>query len=122
MLVIVEKGSRRYGAAMASAIFRLLALISLVLMPLGMAGAPAVAQSGPAAHTMAQMGHCGEQPDQDKAPVSKMDCTAMCTALPAADTPALAAIWKPAAPHFIVVAAPFSGIEPEIAIPPPKRA
>ena len=80
--VIAPKGSRGYVDAMGAAIFRLLALVAIVLMPLGMAG-PAMAQPASAEHTALamQMGHCNEQPAKENAPgPSKMDCTAMCTA------------------------------------------
>ena len=122
--VIVQKGSRHYVAAMASAVFRLLALIALVLMPIGMGAAPALA--APDHHAMmttAGSGHCDEQQDQDQAPAQKqMDCMAACTALPAPAAPALTPALKPTAPRMIDVAAPFTGIEPEIATPPPKFA
>ena len=107
---------------MTAALLRLLALLALVLMPFGMAGAPAMAQPMPTQHAMASMGHCDEQRDQDEAPVSKMDCTAMCTALPATDAPAPAPALQPIVPRTIAIAVPFAGIEPELATPPPRRA
>jgi hypothetical protein len=124
MSVIAGQGGGPYGAAMAAAVLRLLALVALVLMPLGMAGAPAIAQQMPMDHAAMAMGggHCDEQPEQDKAPASKMDCAAMCTALPAADAPAPAPRLKLAAPLTITIVVPFAGIEPEIATPPPRQA
>lgn len=123
MSVIAAKGSRAYGAAMAATIFRLLALVALVLMPLGMAGAPAVAQPMPADHSAMAMGHCDERPTRDEAPASsKMDCTAMCTALPASYNPMAAPGLKPAGPRTVTIAVPFAGIEPELATPPPRQA
>jgi hypothetical protein len=120
--VIAAKGSRPYWPAMAAVIFRLLAVVALVLMPLGMAGAPAIAQAMPADHAAMPMGHCEEQPSKDKAPApSKMDCTAMCTALPATDTPLPAPVMRLVALRSATLAAPFDGIEPEIATPPPRR-
>ena len=107
---------------MAAMLFRLLALVALVLMPLGMAGAPAIAQQMPMDHAAMGARHCDEQPGQGKAPASKMDCAAMCTALPAADGPAPAARMRLAAPRTIVIVALFAGIEPEIATPPPRQA
>jgi hypothetical protein len=122
MSVIAATGSRPYEPAMAAAIFRLLALVALVLMPLGMAGAPANAQSTTTDHVAVAMGHCDDQPAKDKAPApSKMDCMAMCTALPAANGPLLSSAMKPAAVRSTFVASPFAGVEPEIATPPPRR-
>ena len=123
MSVIAGKGRDPYWAVMAAALLRLLALVALVLMPLGMAGAPAVAQQMPMDHAAMAMGagHCDEQPEQDKAPPSKMDCAAMCTALPAADAPAPAPRLRLAAPRAVAIAVPFAGIEPELATPPPRR-
>lgn len=120
--VIVQKGFGHYVAAMASAVFRLVALIALVLMPLGMGAAPALA--APDHHEMmtAGPGHCDEQQDQDKAPASKMDCAAMCTALPAGNASSVTPAMKPVTPRTIALASPFTGIEPEIATPPPKQA
>lgn len=124
MSVIAGKGGGPYGAAMAAALLRLLALVALVLMPLGMAGAPAIAQQMPMDHAAMAMGggHCDEEPEQDKAPASKIDCAAMCTALPAADAPATALRLKLTAPRTITIVGPFAGIEPEIATPPPRQA
>ena len=107
---------------MAAAILRLMALIALMLMPVGMAGAPAMAQPAPAEHGMA-MDHCDGMPGEEQAPApSKMDCAAMCVALPAADTPAPEATIKPTAPRTIAIGARFDGIVPEIATPPPRRS
>ena len=119
--VIVQKGFGHYVRLMIAAFLRLLTLLALVLMPLGMSAAPAAAQTMPMSHNMALTGHCDEQPNQDQAPVSKMDCTAMCIALPAADSPMPGSALKPVTPRSIALAAPFAGIQPEIATPPPKH-
>ena len=120
MPVIAARGGGAYGRAMAAAALRLLTLIALVLMPVGMAGAPAMA--APAEHGMAGMNHCDEMPSKEQAPPSsKMDCTAMCTALPASFGLDAGPMMKPLAPRSIAMAAPFRGIEPDIATPPPKR-
>lgn len=119
--VIVSTGLKPYGGGMTAALLRLLTLLSLVLMPLGMASEPALAQPMPAEHAMTSMPHCDDQPDQDEAPAPKMDCTAMCTALPATDAPTDAPLLTPVAPRTIAIAAPFVGVEPEIATPPPRH-
>ena len=108
---------------MASALLRLLALIALVIMPFGMTSAPALA--APAHHDMAMAGagHCDEQQDSDRATVQdRMDCTAACTALPAASAPVLAPPLKPTTPRTIAIVAPFHGVILEIATPPPRLA
>ena len=105
---------------MAAAIIRFLALVALMLMPLGMSAAPAMAQTVPAPHAMAPAGHCDEQPEPNKAPEPQLGCTAMCTAIPAAEAPALAPMIKPVAPRSVSIVVPFSGFEPEIATPPPR--
>jgi hypothetical protein len=107
---------------MTSALVRLLTLVALLFMPFGMAVAPAVAQAAPAEHATMPMGHCEQQPGQDKAPVSKMDCAAMCTALPAAYGAALAPAMKPKAQRRISLVTPFTGVVLEIATPPPRQA
>ena len=120
MSVIVPNARAFYVAAMAAALFRLLTLVALLWMPMGMATAPASAQA--LDHSaMAGSPHCGDQPDGGKAPASKaMDCTAACTALPASPAPIPALPAKPEAPRSLAVSAPFGGIVPEIATPPPR--
>ena len=104
---------------MSSALMKLLALIALVMMPLGMTGAPALAAPVAPAGTMA--GHCDQQKEQDKAPASKkMDCAAACTAIPAPETAEPAPVLRPRAPRTIALVAPFAGIVLEIATPPPR--
>jgi hypothetical protein len=100
---------------------RLLALVALLLMPLGMQ--PAAATT-PQAHRMAMpMGHC---PEQAPAPGGKsgfVECTMACAAaLPAVETPR-------AQPRLIIclpirpeAAQRLDGLTPETATPPPKRS
>ena len=107
---------------MTSALMKLLALVALVLMPLGMGGAPAVAQPAPDGRAVMAMGHCDEQQEREKAPASKkMDCAAACTAIPADAAAEPAAILKPKAPRTIALVAPFTGVVLEIATPPPRQ-
>ena len=122
MPVIAATGSRPYGVRMAATFLRLLVIAAFVLMPFGMTGAAASIEPMPADHSAMAMGagHCDEQPDKDKVPAAKMDCTATCTALPAADAWVPLPVLKPTAPRTIAMAVPFSGIEPEIATPPPR--
>lgn len=119
MSVIVPTAFRPYLRGMIAALHRLLTLLALVLMPIGMTSAPAAASPMPASHdTMA--GHCEDQPGEDQAPTSNMDCAAMCTALPATNAAAATPALKPKTPRTIAVATPFDGIILEIATPPPR--
>lgn len=106
---------------MIAALTRLLTLIALMLMPLGMTGAPAVASPMPASRMMASADHCDDESHPNPAPGSKMDCAALCTALPATDAPEPAPILQPTAPRLIGGATPFTGIDLEVATPPPKN-
>ena len=122
MSVIVQTSSSHHGAGMTTALLRLITLLALVLMPFGMASAPAVAQPLPASHVMAQADHCDEQSDHGKAPAysSRQVHCAMCAALPASEPPTPIAGLRPTAPR-IATASPPRGIELEIATPPPRR-
>ena len=103
---------------MAAVLLRLMALIALVLMPHGLASAPAHAQ---AAHYGVSADHCADQTDSDKAPAStQVDCAMACSALQAAEAPLQAPVIGPKGPRLLALVTPFAGVEPEIATPPPK--
>lgn len=117
---IVHEAFAYYGAAMASTVLRLLALLALVAMPIDMANAPALAAPVDH-HMMTGTGHCGEKPDGDKVPAqTKMDCTAACTALPASPAPLPLSALRPKPLRTAAVVTPFTGVVPEIATPPPR--
>ena len=118
-LFIARRGTAAYRDAMRSPLARLLALVALLLMPLGMASAPA--NAAPAAQSVAA-GHCDDHAPAPDAPIKKpMHCTA-CAALPAADAPEPSARVLPSAPRWLALSAPINGVEPDIATPPPKRS
>lgn len=102
---------------MAALLFRMLAMIAIVLMPLAMTGAPAAAQ-GPG-----DPAHCSsnEQPQPEPAPGDMQDagCFA-CAGLPAIADPRVGDLLVPAIRKVIVAAHVFEGIEPELATPPPR--
>jgi hypothetical protein len=105
---------------MIAAVIRLLTLMALVLMPLGMASAPATASPMPADHVM-MAGHCeGQSQDEQQVPAASMDCAAMCTAIPARVASAPTPLFQGAAPRTVGIAIAFDSIEPEIATPPPR--
>ena len=108
---------------MAAAAIRFLALVALILMPLSMGAAPAMAEAAPAAetHATADGRHCDGQSEPDNSPEPRLGCSAMCTAIAAAEAPLFAPMLKPVAPRSSAIVVPFSGVEPEIATPPPRR-
>ena len=115
--VIVPKAVQVYLPAMASALFRLLALVALMLMPAGMA-APALAQSSTSATPAS---HCDEHQVPDGAPAQPQAHCTGCTALPALDAPPAIAELLPEPTRFLPRTQFVSGIILEIATPPPKQ-
>ena len=105
--------------AMAAMILRLIALLSVTLMPLGMSTAPG---AQPGAHHQAMAGnaaHCGgEDAPGPKAPMES-ECLA-CAGLPVSFAAGSGERLLPQMPRTAALAAGFSGIEPEIATPPPR--
>ena len=119
MSVIVQKAVAPYAASMVSAVFRVLALIALVVMPLGMTGGPALAHI--ADQAMSSAAHCDGQPKPSDAPANmQMDCTASCTAVPAPVAAVPVRSMSPQGSLTIAVVTPFSSVEPELTTPPPK--
>ncbi|HWI77424.1 MAG TPA: hypothetical protein VNS53_10140 [Sphingomicrobium sp.] len=105
---------------MRSLLLRLLAFVAVVLMPFGMAAAPAA----PMQHQQMAMTmqHCPEPDSSRHSTAALADCTMACaSALPATDLEIAGA--HPVSrftPKPMLVAA-LSGIELEIATPPPRR-
>ena len=117
--VIVQQSGRSYFHRMASALFRLLALLALMLMPAGMAGAQALAQLAPASENA---NHCDDHRVPDSAPAhAQAHCTG-CAALPALDPPPAIEGLPPEPKRFSARVEPYSGVILEIATPPPKLA
>ena len=121
MIIRVEKAfAPDYSVPMRSLVLRLLALVAVMLMPFGMAAAPAAPVHHQVAMDMAA-GHCSDEgtaPDSSGAPA---DCTMGCaSALPAADLavasshPVSRSATQPAIEPIL------SGIDLEIATPPPR--
>lgn len=119
--VIARQGCSAYLGAMVSAVLRVMALIALVLMPVGMAAAP-VAAAPISLETAASpvVGHCdGTQQPTDAPMKAKVHCTG-CAALAAPLAPADVAELRPQAPTHIRLSYFGTAFEPEIATPPPK--
>ena len=110
----------RYRFAVPAVIARLLLLLSVLLMPLGMAAAPAAAKAAGAASMPMQ--HCPEQNDgHNKGTFT--ECTMACSAaLPAMEI----AQGEPVVIALIArtygLAESLHGLHPDTATPPPKRS
>jgi hypothetical protein len=103
-------------------IAQLLLFIAVLLAPLSMTAAPASS----ATHAMAPgvgTEHCPDQEDGGNGSGGIAECTMACAAaLPALPGPLPAPFQTPVALEIALPAAPLSGLHPEIATPPPKRA
>jgi hypothetical protein len=111
-----------YRLFMQSLFLRLLLLVAVALMPFGMAAAPAASvQHQQMAGAATQ--HCAEKESNGGTTQVLADCTMACAAaLPAADLPppdGPAASRMRGQPTFIPT---LSGIELEIATPPPRAS
>ena len=101
----------------------LLALVAVVLMPLGMSAAAAATSTSH--HDMSEMpmGHCPDQQSQSESTPGIAACTMICAAaLPAADAgmPECAIIG--ALPADVTSIPVLAGLHPDAADPPPKLA
>lgn len=116
--VIARQALRPYLAAMANLLFRLLALIAIVSMPISGVSAPVMAQAPSAAET----GHCsGHQQPAADFDQKQAHCTA-CNALPALAAPWVVEALVPDAPRLLTRIPGIQGVAPELATPPPKFA
>ena len=109
-----------YRAFMSSFVCRLLVLVAVLLMPFGMSAAPAATAHNEHMSAM-PMQHC---PDQNSTPHSNgmlADCTMACSAaLPATSLDAVETHCLVRPPLGPTAVARLSGIELEIATPPPR--
>lgn len=121
MIITIEgRPVGRYGVLMRSLIVRLIALVSVMLLPFGMAAAPAEAHQQHSTMTMSTQ-HCADAGSEPEAKGPLADCTMPCaTALPAFDLGPIGSESfsrsndRPAAPLSL------AGIDREIATPPPR--
>ena len=115
---IAAQGDDAYVAPMASLVLRLIALLALVLMPVGMGAAPA---AGIAPQAMSSE-HCGGHDEDRSAPANRdMHCAA-CAALPAVAVPEGGSNLRPQPPRLVRSAHGRPDSILEIATPPPKLA
>lgn len=118
MSVIARQASPSYLSDMAKVLFRLLAMIAIVLMPVSGVSAPAMAQ----ASSSADAGNCSDHQQPSKDPDQKQaHCTA-CNALPALAAPSVVAELVPETPRLLTRIHGIQGVAPELATPPPKFA
>lgn len=115
--IIAGSGAAAYGARMAATIWKLIALVALLLMPLGMAPGAAAAPDPATAE------HCGGEQDTQSHGDEAMpggDCTAACTVV--APDPVHVAERPPVPrPLLLKRLAPMrEGRAPGPAIPPPR--
>lgn len=100
---------------------RLLALFALVLMPFGMGAGAAAAQPAPH-HSATAASHCPDPASDNGATDQTANCTMTCSAVAASGFIAPPPPVAVAPPHPRPLAPRGSGLHPEAAIPPPKRA
>jgi hypothetical protein len=117
MIAIIAGSSPcAYSRRMIALALRLLVLVSVALMPAGMASAAAAAQPAES-----QSSHCSGHEEQDEAPAGDMDAQCMaCAGLPVGQVPATPEGYLPNAPRLIALTSNIHGIILEIATPPPK--
>ena len=116
---IAPAGSDFYLHGMAARLLRLLTLVALLLMPLGMATAPAAVEHHDAASTPR---HCPDQGSKHDV-TGFAECTMACAAaLPVLDFVQVLPLPIPATPFLGPRAIGLPGLGPETATPPPKSA
>lgn len=116
-LAAQRKRSRVTGMTV---VMKALTLVALLLMPVGMSSPAAAAQHAPV-RAMAMMEHCHGQAQEEEAPASAMDCSAMCTAFLAGVAAMPASAPGPLLRCTLQREKIFTGIEPELTTPPPRQ-
>jgi hypothetical protein len=102
-------------------LWKLLALIAILLLPIGMAAAPAAAPMPH--HATMPMQHCPEQAPRPAGKAGFAECTMACSAaLPANDVRRDQPVLIACAPSEAQALQLLHGIHPETATPPPKRS
>lgn len=123
-LVIARQARGAYLESVIVALFRLLAIAAMILMPMGMGMAPAAAAT-PASHKTMESsgeGHCGQKPDSDNGKAMTMQCAASCSALPS--EPAATSVHELArmACHTASRVKVLHGVLLALSTPPPRMA
>lgn len=118
--VIAERLRPAYFGGMARALLSLVALVAMMLMPAGMALAPAAAHAATVAGPPAD-GHCDRQDEETGKAPATVDCKATCGALTAAPARVSEPPPLPPPPPAIGPARRIAGIILDIATPPPRH-
>jgi hypothetical protein len=106
---------------MRATALKLLALLAVMLMPLGMAASPAAAHHQPAAAM--PMEHCPEPEPAHTTRSGFVDCTMACSAaLPAVGSSIPMRPLILCAPVELSLSNRLRGLHPDTATPPPKRS
>lgn len=105
-------------------LWKLLALIAVLFLPLGMTTAPAAAATTDhGAMASMPMKHCPEQSPGHGGKAGFTECTMACSAaLPVADLGSHRTIRIACTPVEPCLAGPLHGLHPETATPPPRRS
>lgn len=117
ILLNMRAGRPCYAGSMVSALVRMLLALALVLAPAGMMGLSAAAAEAPVISS-----HCADhQGPQQRAPADgKWHCAA-CVAIPAQAAPEPARGAPVGTRPASGVNNRVTGLEPEVATPPPRR-
>ena len=122
MPVIASTSRGAYFPAMLAPLFRLLALVAFVLMPIGMSPVAAATMHQPAATAAAAIEHCAKHNGQSQhSSTHRGDC-AGCVAVAAVAPPTVAHEQASTIAPYRAPADLRLGLILEIATPPPKRA
>lgn len=101
---------------------KLLALLAVLLMPLGMTAAPAAAPNHHHGASM-PMQHCPQQGPKQGAKAGFVECTMACSAaLPANDLQRDGRLFVACVPEQAAIVKHLHGLHPDTATPPPKRS
>jgi len=107
---------------MAAALLRILSLFALVLMPLGMASAPAAADAPAVHHMAAATDHCDTEAPADKGMSKSAQCAMACSMMLAATPNVAQRVAVGPAALDQPQASQRTGLAPEMDPPPPKRS
>jgi hypothetical protein len=83
-------------------------------------GVPCGTVAPPSPPAAAETGHCAEHRQPAEEPVKMQVHCNGCSAIAAIEPPGPVAELRPQAPRLITAICPVTGIEPEIATPPPR--
>ena len=103
--------------------FKVLALLAVLLLPLGMP--PAAAAAAPTAdhHMVTAAPHCPDQAPAEQSNGGFVECTMACSAaLPAAELGGERPLLLVCAPSEAAAVRILHGLHPDIVPPPPKRS